>query len=355
MPTRGVTAVERMVRWKTQPHHLQPSRAFSDLIAELRCRLADLVGAQVKDVVLANSASYGLHLLANGMGLEAGDEVVVAANDFPSDLLPWLRLQQHGVIVRQIRPTKPVATADEVRSAITHRTRAVCLTWVHSFSGQMIDLEGIGSLCREAGVLFIVNGSQAVGAIPLDVKQIPIDALSTVGFKWLCGPYGTGFCWLGERAQEKVAPTKLYWLNTLSTDDLTKPDIDLSDIDPPETGRHDIFGTANFFNNAPFAESVDLINSTGVPAIHDHNLELAAQLIAGLDHNRFEVQDRGPSKQRSGIIFVRPLDASADRTSARLAAGGIDVAQRSGMIRLAPHFYNTVAEVGHVLEVMNAG
>jgi cysteine desulfurase/selenocysteine lyase len=157
----------------------------------------------------------------------------------------------------------------------------------------MIDLESIGSLCRDADVLFVVNGSQAVGAIPIDVRQTPIDALTTVGFKWLCGPYGTGFCWLGERAQERVAPTKFYWLHTLSTDDLMDSELDLSTVALPTVGRYDVLGTANFFNNAPSAEAVDLVESTGVERIHRHNLALAAQFEDGLDPGSFEVADRG--------------------------------------------------------------
>ena len=141
--------------------------------------------------------------------------------------------------------------------------------------------------------------------------------------------------------------------HALSTDDLTRSDLDLSEIDPPPTGRHDIFGTANFFNNAPFAEAVDLINSTGVPEIYEHNDELAAQLVNGLDPNRFEVQDRGDTARLSSMIFARPLESSVDEVARRLASAGIDVAHRRGMVRLSPHFYNTPAEIDHALDVMN--
>lgn len=353
LPRRAATAVEKMVRWKTQPHHLQPSCAFTELPTELRRGFARLIGAHPSEVTIANSASYGLHLVANGLDLREGDEVVVASNDFPSDILPWLRLEHRGVVVRQIEPVDPVATADEVASVLSARTQAICLTWVHSFSGHVLDLEAIGSLCREADALFVVNGSQGVGAIPLNVRLLPIDVLTTVGFKWLCGPYGTGFCWLGDRACERVGSSKLYWLTALSTDDLTQPDLDLSHIDPPKTGRHDIFGTANFFNNAALVEAVDLIDKTGVAAIHQHNLALAEQLASGLDPMRFEVQARGPKERLSSILFVRPSHEAPDEAAVRLGAAGIDVAERSGMIRLSPHLYNTETEIDRALHVIN--
>jgi selenocysteine lyase/cysteine desulfurase len=353
LPKRGIEAAERMIRWKARPHHLQPSRAFTDLPDELRRRLARLIGAKPAEIVIANSASYGLHLIANGLELRAGDEIMVAANDFPSDILPWLRLQGHGVEVRQIQPTDAVPAVEEVRAAVTRRTRVLCLSWVHSFSGHMVDLEAIGSFCREAGVLFVVNGSQAIGAIPIDVAAVPVDALVGVGFKWLCGPYGTGFAWLGERAWEQVRPTKLYWLTALSTDDLAKPDLDLRSLDPPASGRHDIFGTANFLNNAPLAESIALISETGVDAIQSHDLDLAARLVEGLDPRLFETQSRGRAGMMSTLVFVLPTQTSSGAMVERLADAGIDISERSGMMRFSPHFYNTGDEIDHVVAVMN--
>jgi selenocysteine lyase/cysteine desulfurase len=342
-----------MIRWKARPHHLQPSRVFTDLPDELRRRLARLIGAKPAEIVIANSASYGLHLIANGLELRAGDEVVVAGNDFPSDILPWLRLRRHGVEVRQIQPKNAVPTVEEVRAAATRRTRVLCLSWVHSFSGHMVDLEAIGSLCREAEVLFVVNGSQAIGAIPIDVTAVPVDALVGVGFKWLCGPYGTGFAWLGRRAWEQVRPTKLYWLTALSTDDLAKPDLDLRSIEPAVVGRHDVFGTANFLNNAPLAESIALISETGVDAIHRHDLDLAARLVGGLDPRLFETQSRGRAGMISSLVFVLPLQTSTGVMVERLAEAGIDISERSGMMRFSPHLYNTRDEIDHVLGVMN--
>lgn len=253
----------------------------------------------------------------------------------------------------QLRPKGQVLTAAEIRAAITKSTRAVCLTWVHSFSGQSIDLDEIGAVCREVDALFVVNGSQAVGAIPISVQSHPIDVLTTVGFKWLCGPYGTGFCWLGPRAYERIAATKLYWLTALSTEDLTKPELDLNAIKPAKTGRHDIFGTANFFNYAALVESAGLVAEVGVQDIHRHNLELADHLVNGLDSNRYEVQKRGVTGSMTSIVFVRPLTSTVSEVSETLRSEAIDVAERSGMIRFSPHFYNTPTDIERALAAMN--
>lgn len=355
LPRVAADAVADMVEWKLNPHHLQPHRAFTDLPEHLRSSIGRLVGAEASEVALGNSASYGLHLVANALQFEAGDEVVVAANDFPSDILPWMhRRQRSPITIKTIEPAGAVPSADEIASVVTRRTRVVCLTWVHSFSGQVLDLDGIGQVTRDSGALFVVNGSQGVGAIPISVHAHPIDVLISVGFKWLCGPYGTGFSWFGPRSLEQMRPTKLYWLNALTTEDLEGTEVDLTDVSPDPPGCFDIFGTANFFNFAGLVEAVELIGRIGVERIHRHNLTLAAQLVDELDSDSYEVQPREQSDRLSSILFLRPTREPVETVAARLEAARIDVAVRAGMIRLSPHLYNTPADVSRTLDVLRA-
>ena len=278
---------------------------------------------------------------------------MIAANDFPSDILPWVhRRRRSGITIRSIEPAGEVPSADEVASVVTDRTRVVCLSWVHSFSGQLLDLEAVGQICRGADALFVLNGSQGVGAIPIAMSDLPLDALISVGFKWLCGPYGTGFACLGPRALEQIRPTKLYWLNTLSTEDLEGTDLDVDHVTADPPGCFDIFGTANFFNFAGLLASVDLIRRVGVEHIHEHNLALASQLTEQLNRDGYEVMSRGPSDRLSSILFVRPTTEPLQTVASRLADARIDVAVRAGMLRLSPHFYNTPRDVGRAVEAL---
>jgi len=354
LPNRAAEAVTEMVRWKQQPHHLVKPGPFTDVPERLRSMLSRLLSVPTEQLVLANSSSYGIHLVANGLDLAPADEVIVAANDFPSDVLPWRRLGSAGVVLKQLRPAGQVLTVAEIAAEITPRTRVVCLTWVHSLSGQVINLDAIGDLCRESGVLFVVNGSQGVGAIPISPGDHPIDVFTGVGFKYLCGPYGTGFCWLSQRAFDRVESNKLYWLSSLTADDLAAEELDLDSIESPsDARRHDIFGTANFFNFAALAESIELVVETGVDRVWAHNLRLAERLVAGIDRSRHEIQDRGDESRLSAILFLRPVGRSLDEAAALLADAGIDVARRRGMIRVAPHFYNGNDDIDRAIATLN--
>jgi selenocysteine lyase/cysteine desulfurase len=103
------------LHWKLHPELLASPERFSAVPSRLRAALADVLEAPADQIVLANSASYGLHLIANGLDLGAGDEVVVAANDFPSNILPWFMLRDRGVVVRMVEPSDEVLTRTKWR------------------------------------------------------------------------------------------------------------------------------------------------------------------------------------------------------------------------------------------------
>lgn len=353
LPGRAVAELEAAVRWKVTPHLLEEEDAFKQVPHRLRTCLARLLNAEPEDIVLANSASYGLHLIANGLDLAAGDEVVVAQNDFPSDVLPWLRLRGDGVDVRLVEPAGEVLTPEEVEAALTPRTRVLCLTWVHSFSGQILDVMTIGELCRSNGTWFVLNGSQGVGSIPISVGELPVDALISVGFKWLCGPYGTGLCWLRPELFDQLVPKKLYWLNAISEDELSAERLDLEAISPSRVGRHDIFGTANFFNFVPFAAAVELILERGVQPIFEYDQALVARLLEGLPDSFDVISGREPGT-RSSLVVVEPLEASTEEVLARLEDRGIVCGHRRGRIRISPHLYNTEDDIDRALEILRA-
>jgi cysteine desulfurase / selenocysteine lyase len=353
LPRCAGVALAEAVRWKLHPELLSASDRFSEVPSRLRRAFARVLGAREDDVVLANSASYGLHLVANGLDLRMGDEVVVPANDFPSDILPWLSLRDRGVTVRMIEPQDEVLTPDEVDAALTDRTRVVCLTWIHSFSGRVVDLDGVGRACRNRGAWFVVNGSQAVGAMPIDVEGLPVDALVSVGFKWLCGPYGTGVCWLRPELFEALRPTKLYWLSALSADDLAAPSLDLESITPQRTGRLDVFGTASFFNHVPFTAALELLLELGIDEVAAYVDGLVVGLLAGIDRARFRLVSA--EDVRSPLVMVEPLRETSGEVFERLAMAGVHVAHRRGRIRISPHLYNTPDEINRALELLWAG
>lgn len=354
IPRCAAAEAREAVAWKLAPQNLTAER-FRGVPDRLRTALARLLNAPPDEITLSNSASYGLHLVANAYPWQPGDEVVVVAGDFPSDILPWLAVEERReVTVRRIRPAAKVLEPEELLAAITPRTRLLCTTWVHSFSGHTIDLEGIGEICRERGIVFLLNASQGLGASPLDTRAAPIDGLVSAGFKWLCGPYGTGVCWLRPELRERLVRIKAYWLAMQTQEELGGEIADVALKDGLGGRAFDVFGTANFFNFKPFAAAVEHLLEIGIERVRAHDQELVSRLIAGLpDSYRLSSPADGP--RRSTLVFVSHRDRRRNHDlHAALAAAGVHAALRNGALRFSPHLYNTHADVDRALTVLDS-
>ena len=355
LPRVAAAAAREAIDWKTAPHRLTGER-FAEVPRRLRRLLGRLIGAPEDDIILANSASYGLHLLANGFPWRDGDEVLAMQGDFPSDILPWLGLAKSGVTLRLIEPRDRVVQPDELAAHTGAATRLFCMTWVHSFSGCAVDLEALGRVCRDNGVVFVANCSQAIGTRPLDVTRTPVDAVTCVGFKWLCGPYGTGFTWIRPEIRQRLDYNQAYWLSMQAADDLGREDREVRLRADLGARRYDVFGTANFFNFNAWAASVEYLLDQGIERIAAHNGRLVSRFIENLDRGAFELTSPAQGEARSTLIFVSHKRPDRNRNIYEtLSREGVDVAYRAGKLRLAPHLYNTDACIGRALAVLNRG
>jgi cysteine desulfurase/selenocysteine lyase len=343
------------IAWKTMPFELTQAR-FDDVPMRLRTALGRLVNAPADEIVLANSASYGLHLIASAYPWSEGDEVLVTHGDFPSDILPWLLLERrYGIKVVRIHPRGRVVEPDELRAAITPRTRVFCTTWVHSFSGFAVDFDALGEICRERDVRFVLNGSQALGARALDLSVAPVDAFISVGFKWLCGPYGTGFAWLRPEFRRQLRPTKAYWLVMQTAEDLGKEVMEAELREGLGARAYDEFGTANFFNFLPFATAIEQLIALGLERIRDHDQALVGRFIEGIDRAFYTITSPyEPGPQRSTLVFFSHNDRNKNRTIFEaLTHARIHVAFRGGSMRLAPHLYNAKDDIDRTLNALH--
>ena len=353
LPRAAREAGERGLAHKAAPHRIS-DESFSEVPRRLKATLARLIGARPSDVVLGNSTSYGLHALAMGLPLASGDEVLLVDGDFPATVTPWLPLRRKGVQVRLIEPRTGFLTPEDVDDAITPRTRVLCTSWVFSFSGHAIDLDAVGSICRDRGVRCVVNGSQALGARPIDVGAAPIDALASCGWKWLCGPYATGMLWLTDELAAEVETEHAYWLTGIAQGDLgAAPSYELRESLGNE--RLDVFGTANFLNFEPWRAAVEVVLDAGIERIARHDQDLVERFIAGLPDERWELVSPREGPGRSTLILVRPADDTpVESIHRRLREAGVDCAHRAGSLRFSPHLYNDAGDIDRALEILAA-
>lgn len=353
LPVCAAQEARTAIEWKTRPYELT-QQLFKDVPGKLRAALGRLIAADANDVILANSTSYGLHLIAHAYPWCKGDEVMVADNDFPADILPWLLCERrYGIKVKRIRPSQMVLSSEDLKHAITSRTRLICTTWVNSFSGYAADIQSLGTFCRKEGLLLVVNASQALGARPFKLGDFPVDALTCAGHKWLCGPYGTGFCWIAPALLRKLNPVKAYWLTMRDR----SPEQDSVELSTIRTVREfDVFATANFFNFKPWTAAIEYLLRTGVDRVALHDQELVGNFLTNIDKQRYMIlSPREPIQSRSTLILISHKDRSNNtKVMARLVEHNIHVALRNGALRISPHLYNSADDINHALSILNA-
>lgn len=352
LPNVAAKALEQAVQWKSSVYTLDIPK-FIQVPLELRQSIAKLINVDARDVILGTSASYGLHLLADGIQWESGDEVVVMENDFPTNILPWLDLEHRGVVVKQIKPAGPVLTSQEIADQLTAKTRIVCLSHVHTFSGYMLQAAEIGEICRARGIKFILNIAQSLGTMPVDVASLNADAIVSVGYKWLCGPYGTGFCWIDSGFRETLHNNRAYWSAYLTEEELSREG-PLKLKDSTSARKYDVFGTANFFNFVPLRAAVDYWLDLGMDRVYQHNQALMNQLCEGLDQSKYRIISRTRMSERSNLFVFSAIDDQQNSDIfERLKQAKIFGAFWKGNIRLSPHVYNSVDQIQKTVELLN--
>lgn len=352
LPKIANKALQQAIEWKSSPHLLTVPK-FQQVPLELKKTISRLIHVDKEDVILGNSATYGLHLMSNGLEFKAGDEIILLQNDFPTDILPWLSLQQKGVVVHQLKAQHHVLTVPEIEKAINRRTKLVCLPLVHSFTGFKQDIEAIGKLCRSHGILCIVNLSQAAGAFEVDLSQWEVDAAVCAGYKWLLGPYGTGFCWIRKEVRQQLNYPQNYWISLMDEKSLSSEG-PISLKDDHAARRYDVFGTANFFNYVPWIASIGYLLSIGLERIEKHNQMLVDQLVDGLDQEYVDLISPRPKKERTNIVVFSCKDGSKNSHLFEfLKAQGFYLALWRNKLRVSPHIYNTSQEMEGLLAALN--
>jgi selenocysteine lyase/cysteine desulfurase len=312
---------------------------WRDLARRVRASVARLVGGRAEQVAFTQNTSTGLATVTNGLDWCEGDNVVVPAGEFPSNFYPWLQLRRRGVEVREVAMTDGRARLDDVVAALDDRTRVLAVSAVQYSSGHRYDLGAFGAACRTGDALLVVDGTQAVGAMTVDVDVLGIDVLAVSAHKWMLGPLGIGFTHLSHRAMQHLVPSTVGWLSV--------EDPFAFDHEPrlAEDARRFESGTENIAGIAGLGATVDLLHELDRQRVEARVLDRAELLATLLDAAGMDV-DRSPRRaDRSGIVMARSRVRSAQVLHDRLLSDGVRCSLRGNGLRFAPHYFSNDADL----------
>ena len=340
-PITTIQAVEAQLR----DVHENGSTNFRDWLAvkeQARQLLASLLGAQPEQVAFVRNTSDALSTVANGLNWRRGDNIVTFSREFPSNIYPWLRVRDaFGVEVRMCEERGGRIDFAELSNLIDHNTRIVAISHVQYASGFRMDLERLGRLARQHDALFVVDAIQALGVVPTNVEAEFIDVAAGAGHKWLLSPEGVGYLYLSDRARERIQPTLVGWVSVPNPDDYFNYEQGWNrGALAWETGT----GPAALLYG--FKASLELLTRLGVQNTANYLEELTDDLCERLKAKRYEVVSSRAAGEKSQIVCIRPPEGlSAMALYYQLNTRQIITAPRGGRLRIAPHFYNTPAEI----------
>ncbi|HEX5758982.1 MAG TPA: aminotransferase class V-fold PLP-dependent enzyme [Thermoanaerobaculia bacterium] len=350
MPRVAVEATARALQLKTNPHRI-PDRDFYAVPDAFRRAVARLVGAAPSDIAVADSTTFGIMLVVNGLDWRAGDQVLIAARGFPANRFPWHWLERRGVEVIEVPDDPEVPEVERFAAAMSPRTRVVSMEWVSYRTGLRRDLAAVGALCRDRGALFVVDGTQGVGGLHLDLAATPCDLLACSGYKWMLGPYGVGFAYLTAETAERLVPHNVNWFRIAGAEDFTRlADCELELV--PGASRFDKNATASFLDLAGATAAADYLAEITMRAVEAHVRALLDRLLAGLPTGYRPAGSLRPERRSNILCLAAATFEETRRAHERLIAAGVVVSLRDAAIRVSPGIYNTEEEIDRLLELL---
>jgi selenocysteine lyase/cysteine desulfurase len=323
------------------------SRIWLKRMEAARALAGQLLNADPLDIAFVKNTSEGVGIVAEGFPWRAGDNVVSAEEEYPANVYPWLNLAGRGVELRRVPSRHGRIELDELRAAIDGRTRIVTLSFVEYASGFRNDLDAIGALCRERGVLFFVDAIQGLGVFGLDVQRSPIDFLAADGHKWLLGPEGAGLFYIRRELVERLHPVGVGWHSVVGAWDFGTIDFRLK----PHAGRWES-GTPNFAGIGALGASLELLLEMGIDAIGERVRELTERLCEGARRAGLEVYSSRRRGEESGIVSLVKPGSDPGLLVRRCREAGVVLNHRAGRLRLSPHAYNMPDEVDRVVRLL---
>jgi selenocysteine lyase/cysteine desulfurase len=352
LPLVAARAAQAAIETKKLPYKLSDHTYF-DLPDRIRGNLARLIGASPDEIAITSGASTGLSIVAAGIEWREGDEILIGRGEFPAHYAAWLPYQKSGrVNVRVIDARGRFFTADDYIQQIGPRTRLISASLVRYNDGSMLDAAPIARACHAAQAMLLLDASQCAGAMPVSARELGADFLASSGYKWLLGPYGTGFFWASREWIEQFPAGSFYWQALEGARDFHS--LPLDNLRPaPGARRWDAAETGNFINLAAWDAALALLVKIGVDAVMNHNDALVNEIIERLPRDRCVLASPAERGRRGPYVCISARNPERNHEIyEKLAAEQVIVSLREKSLRISPYIYNTREQIERLVKLL---
>ncbi len=346
LPRSGRERIERFAREWTE----LGGRAWYDhWIGEyeaLRDGIAGVLGATREEVAIEPNVSAGLVGIASTLDYAARPKVVVADLDFPTDGHAFHAVADRGARVEFVRSPDRVRVPLELfERAVDERTSAVCTGHVYFTTGWIQDVRALAEICHRKGALLVVDAYQSIGAFPFDVHAAGIDYLVGGTLKWLMGGPGIAFLYARREIAERARPSAVGWWGVMDPFAF-----DVEHLAYGTGARRFEYGTPAVAAIYAARAGLELLAAVGVATVRERHMLLSQRLVDGAIAQGWTVRCPRVAAERTAIVTLEHPDPQ--RVVDALRAQGVICDSRPGLVRLSPHYFNTVAEMDRALELL---
>ncbi len=330
-------------------HSMAHFEDWNALVRKARQSVGGFIGARPEEIAFLKNTSDGIIAVAEGIDWRPGDNVVVASCEFPANVYPWLNLESKGVEIHWVKESQGRLRPEDYESAMDNRTRVLTASAVQFHSGFHSNLGALAELCWRFGSLFVVDGIQSVGALPIDVHAMGIDFLAADGHKWMMGPEGCALLYCSENAMNAVGVAALGWANVSSDRDFFSYDRTMHN-----DARRFETGTLNTIGIAGLKAAIDLLSRHDMQLVSNRILHLTDILCENLPRLGFRLYTPRGRNEKSGIVTFTREGLDMAHIEKHLLERRIIATVRHGSVRLSPHFYNSEGEIEEVLAALSS-
>jgi selenocysteine lyase/cysteine desulfurase len=301
----------------------------------------ELINANnVDEITFVPYTVTGLHAVATGIDWKAGENIICNDLEFNSNAFMYQVLaHKYDLEVKVLQSKEGILLPEQFAEALDDKTKLVTLSLVQFSNGFRAPVEEISKIVHEEEAIFLIDGIQGLGVMPVDCKKMGFDAITAGGYKWMMGPFNSGFLWVKEDLIPKLTPTMVGWW---------------SDVDPMEMSYHTFrpamnatrFQTSPVSETVTFAESIRFLkDDIGIDNIFQNVLSVTDYLIQKATNAGLTFNSPLDKKYRSGVISLNIPNEDITGIAEFMTKRKIAVSERNGAIRVSVHGYNTKEDI----------
>jgi selenocysteine lyase/cysteine desulfurase len=322
---------------------------WEEKLEVIRERIARLLNSDREEIAFITNTTCGIGLIAEGFPWREGDSVVIPAEEYPSNIYPWMNLASRGVSVRLVPSREGRIWPEDLIAAMDRSTRVLAISHVEFASGFRNDLGLLAELCHERGTALFVDAIQGLGPLRIDVKKTPIDFLAADGHKWLLGPEGAGLLFVRKDWIERLRPIGVGWHSVVGS--YNSPEIDFRL--KPNAQRWE-GGSFNMSGLHALGASLSLLQEIGEDAVSRRILDRAGLVRELASRADWRVTGSKRPQDHSGIVAIEHDNITSGEAARRLREQGIALCARRGKLRISPHVYNSDDELDRLRDALVA-